>query len=356
MAQDFTIVVGTIGDGLWRSADGGRTFGRPRDRQGRPYNTVDTLVKGLAVDPHDAQHVVAGMGFNATPYSSFVGSVHAIIESFDGGATWAPVPGFSHQVEVWRFAFDPARPGRWFAGSRPGGLYRTEDGGATWEQLPLEVGPFCRGIGLTRVTSISFHPSDTDVMLVTVEIGGVHRSLDGGDTWEQVMTNITTPAPNGAVWGEEGRLDCHYGRFLPGDPVTMLVSTPDGLYASDDLGKTWADWPLKQSFPAQYHRDIAVKFDDPDTILVATGDGVAGQEGAIQITRDRGRTWETAELPDECNSPIWCFGQHPSDPATIVACTHLGMLFGSTDAGRTWTKYRREFTEVRVICWLPSGP
>lgn len=354
MRSDFTIVVGTIGDGLWRSSDGGNSFGRPRNTSGGPYNTVDTLVKGLAVDPHDPAHVLAGMGFNATPYSPVVGSVHAIIESHDGGATWQPLVGFPHQVEVWRFAFDPNVPGRWFVGSRPAGLYRTEDGGSTFERLPLDVDPFCRGIGLTRITSISIDPHDTDIVLVTVEIGGVYLSRDGGDSWEQVMTNIASPPPNGAVWGEEGRLDCHYGRFVAGDPDIMLVSTPDGLYCSDDVGKTWVDYAVHQTFPAQYHRDIAVKHDDPDTIFIATGDSVAGQDGAIQITRNRGRTWETAELPDECNSPVWAFGQHPSDPETIVACTHLGMLFGSSDAGRTWTKFRREFTEVRTICLLPT--
>jgi photosystem II stability/assembly factor-like uncharacterized protein len=354
MGSDYTIVVGTIGDGLWRSTDGGASFGRPRNTAGRPYNTVDTLVKGLAVDPHDAAHVVAGMGFNATPYSPVVGSSHAIIESHDGGATWVPLLGFPHQVEVWRFAFDPNVPGRWFVGTRPGAIYRTEDAGATFERLALDVDVYCRGIGLTRITSISINPDDTNIILTTVEIGGVHLSLDGGDTWDQVMTNIASPPPNGAVYGEVGRLDCHYGRFLSGAPGTMLVSTPDGLYASDDVGKTWADYPIKQTFPEQYHRDIAVKIDDQDTIFVATGDGVAGQEGAVQITRDRGRNWETAELPDVCNSPVWAIAQHPSDPETIVACTHLGMLFGSTDAGRSWTKFRREFTEVRVICWLPT--
>lgn len=354
MGSDYTIVVGTIGDGLWRSTDGGASFGRPRNTDGRPYNTVDTLVKGLAVDPHDPAHVVAGMGFSATPYSPVVGSSHAIIESHDGGATWVPLLGFPHQVEVWRFAFDPDVPGRWFAGTRPGAIYRTEDAGVTFERLSLEIDVFCRGIGLTRITSISINPQDSNVILTTVEIGGVYLSLDGGDTWDQVMTNIASPPPNGAVWGEDGRLDCHYGRFLDGDPATMLVSTPDGLYASDDVGKTWADYPIKQTFPAQYHRDIAVKLDDPHTIFVATGDSVAGLDGAVQITRDRGRTWETAELPDVCNSPVWALALHPSDPETIVACTHLGMLFGSRDAGRTWSKFRREFTEVRSICWLPA--
>jgi photosystem II stability/assembly factor-like uncharacterized protein len=354
MAKHFRIVVGTIGDGLWYSTNGGETFGRPKGLDGRPFNTVDTLVKGVAADPHDPAHVIAGMGFNATPYSPVIGSEHAVIESFDGGDTWSPVVGFTHRVEAWRFGFDPVVPGRYFVGTRPSNLYRTDDGGATFERLPFETDTFCRGIGITRVTSISFSPNDNDVMFVTIEIGGTHRSLDGGDTWERVMTNITSTLPSGNVYGDDGRNDCHYSRLLPGDPGLVLVSTPDGLYVSDDVGKTWDDFPIGRIFPAQYHRDIAVKLDDPDTIFVGVGDGVAGEAGAIRITRDRGVTWTSAELPDECNSPIWCFGQHPSDPDIIVACTHLGMLFGSEDAGRTWTKYRREFSEVRSIGWLPA--
>ena len=84
------------------------------------------------------------------------------------------------------------------------------------------------------------------------------------------------------------------------------------------------------------------------------GDDVGGWDGAVLVTRDRGATWEAADLPDVCNSPIWCFAQHPSDPGVILACTHQGMLFGSEDGGHTWAKYRREFTEVRQMCWLPS--
>ena len=354
MSKQFRIVVGTIGDGLWYSTDAGATFGRPKNLVGAPFNTVDTLVKGVAVDPHDPTHVLAGLGFNATPYSPLIGSDRAIIESFDAGDTWSPVHGFPHQVEVWRFGFDPVVPGRYFVGTRPGAIFRTEDAGASFEQLSLETDVFCRGIGITRITSISFSPADHNIMFVTVEIGGTYRSLDGGDTWEQVMTNLAGPIPNGNVYGEDGRRDCHYSRILPGDPGEVLISTPDGLYVSGDTGKTWADFPIKQSFSAQYHRDIAVKLDDPNTIFVGVGDGVAGQAGGVQITRDRGATWKSADLPDECNSPVWCFGQHPSNPDIIVACTHLGMLFGTEDGGHRWTKYKREFTEVRSICWLPG--
>jgi photosystem II stability/assembly factor-like uncharacterized protein len=349
MSSDFTILIGTIGDGMWRSNDGGTSFARPRG-----LNSVDMLVKGFGVDPFDPHHVIAGMGLVATPYSDWVATRFPLHQSFDGGETWTPIETFEPQREVWRITFDPTTRGRWFVGTRPAGIYRTEDGGASFEELPIDASDFCPGIGLTRITSITLHPDDPAQIFATVEIGGVRRSLDGGDTWDVVMDNLDTPPPNGAVYGEHGRTDCHYSRISVGDPDVVVVSTPDGLYSSDDVGKTWANYPVPQVFPKQYHRDIAIKLDDPNTIFVGVGDDVGGQYGAVVLTRDRGATWEVPELPDDLNAPIWCFAQHPSDPDTIVACTHQGMLFGTRDAGRTWTKYRREFTEVRQISWLPN--
>jgi photosystem II stability/assembly factor-like uncharacterized protein len=349
MASDFTILVGTIGDGMWRSTDGGKSFVRPMG-----LNSVDMLVKGLAVDPHDPLHVVAGMGLVATPYSDFVGTPFPLHQSFDGGATWTPIETFLPKVEVWRISFDPTTAGRWFVGTRPAAIHRTEDGGGSFEKLPVETDDFCRGIGLTRITSITLHPTDPATMVASVEIGGLRRSLDGGDSWEEVMADIEAPLADDAVFGVDGRRDCHYSRISTGDPDLVLVSTPDGLYASDDVGKTWANFPVRRDFASQYHRDIAIKLDDPDTIFVGVGDHTQGEHGGVVITRDRGASWETANLPDDCNSPIWAFAQHPADPDIILACTHQGMLFGSEDAGRTWTKYRREFTEVRQICWLPN--
>jgi hypothetical protein len=113
---------------------------------------------------------------------------------------------------------------------------------------------------------------------------------------------------------------------------------------SDDFGTTWTDLGVKRVFPHQYHRDIAVKVDDPNVIFQGVGDDTAGQEGELLRSRDRSATWQEAALPDVCNSPVWCFGQHPSQPDTIAACTLLGMLFVS-----------REFSEVRAICALPTG-
>jgi photosystem II stability/assembly factor-like uncharacterized protein len=338
MSDDYSILVGTIGNGIWRSVDGGATF------QPTPgVNPLDGIVRGFAVDPFDSSHVVCGVG-----YPHF-----GLYESTNAGASWGRVTGFP-EIEVWRITFDPRSQGRYFAGTRPAGLHVTEDGGESFKQLDAPFAATCPAVGVPRITSITLLPSNPDAMIVTAEVDGVRRSLDGGQTWEVVMDGITTPVPNGAVYGVDGRIDCHHSGASAGDPDLVFVSTPDGLYVSDDIGDTWADFPVPQSFPQQYHREMAIKLDDPNTIFQGTGNWVTGDEGRLQVSRDRGATWTTVDLPDDCNSPIWCFSQHAADPNRIFACTHKGMLFGSADGGHTWRKIRREFSEVRGMAWTPA--
>jgi hypothetical protein len=59
-------------------------------------------------------------------------------------------------------------------------------------------------------------------------------------------------------------------------------------------------------------------------------------------------------LPDEPNSPIWNFATHPADPGLVIACSHYGELYASANAGDSWKKLRREFTEIRGIAWVPN--
>jgi photosystem II stability/assembly factor-like uncharacterized protein len=339
MPDDFTILVGTVGNGIWRSDNGGESFGGARG--GLPG--LDLVVRGFGVDPFNPQHVLVGTAW----------PIAGLHESRDGGATWATIESLP-TMEVWRITFDPSAEGRYFVGTRPSSLYRTEDGGKSFEKLKVELAETCPAVSIPRVTSITIDPADPSVIFSTIEVDGVRRSVDGGDTWEQVMTNIETPVPNAQIYGEDGRLDCHFSVISPGDPTMVIVTTPDGPYMSHDTGKTWEDLVVPQSFPMQYHREMAVKLDDPNKIFIGTGDFVSGQEGAMQRTRDRGLTWDTVVLPDVCNAPVWCFAQHSSNPDRILACTHKGMLFASKDGGESWAKVRREFSEVRGMCWLPN--
>src|SRR5207249_11895963 len=111
---------------------------------------------------------------------------------------------------------------------------------------------------------------------------------------------------------------------------------------------------VRDQFNLRYCRHLAQKADDPAMLFCATGNGAAGDAGAIQRSKDGGKSWQTLSLPDEPNSPIWQFATHAADPGLIVACSHYGELFASDNAGDSWKKLRREFTEIRAVSWVPN--
>jgi photosystem II stability/assembly factor-like uncharacterized protein len=346
--MSYTILVGTVGAGVYRSADGGETFNWVAD--GISCNEV--VVRGFAADPADPHHVLMGTAIFDSGTTA-LGTPFGLHESFNGGKSWRPVEAF-RGVECWRIVFDRNRPGRYYVGTRPAGLHRTDDGGKSFEKLPAPFPTTCRGIGLPRITSIVLHPNNPDFIFVSVEIGGFYRSLDGGRTWREVLSNLDMPVPNGNVFGAQSRLDGHHSILSMGDPDLLIASTPDGSYVSKDLGEAWDYFPVLQVFDRQYHHDLMVKADNPDAIYYGVGNETVGVHGALLRSLDRGRTWEAAKFPEACNSPIWCFAQHPSNRRRLLACAHYGMLFRSEDDGETWTKAPREFSEIRAVCWLPN--
>lgn len=347
--MSYTILVGTVGTGVFRSVDGGETFCWVYEG----ISCNDVVVRGFATDPGNPRHVLMGTAIFDSGTTT-LGTPFGLHESFDGGQRWRPVEAF-RGIECWRIVFDPERPGRYYVGTRPAGLYRTNDGGKSFETLATPFPQTCRGIGLPRITSIVLHPADPNFIFVSVEIGGFFRSRDGGRSWQEVLSNLEDmPVPNGNVFGPVSRLDGHHSILSQGDPALLIASTPDGSYVSNDWGDSWEHFPVLQVFDRQYHHDISVKCDDPNVIYYGIGDETAGVNGAFLRSRDRGHSWQSAVFPEPCNSPIWCFAQHPANPDQILACTHYGMLFRSEDGGDSWTKSPREFTEIRAVCWLPN--
>jgi photosystem II stability/assembly factor-like uncharacterized protein len=134
----------------------------------------------------------------------------------------------------------------------------------------------------------------------------------------------------------------------------VLTTTPREIFASTDAGEHWTPLGVGEQFRLPYCRALTQKEGDPKTLFVATGDGAVGKTGAIQRSKDGGSKWEMAKLPGEPNSPIWTFATNPANPDRIVTCSHYGELYATEDAGDTWRKLPREFTEIRAVTWVPN--
>jgi photosystem II stability/assembly factor-like uncharacterized protein len=324
MTGNFTICVGTVGSGAWLSPDGGESWRRVGKGLGN-----ESRIFGLTGHPRE-------------PRTVFAGANDGLYKSTDGGMSFERLDSPMNSLDVWRIAIDPADPDIIFAGTRPAALFRSKDGGAHWQKLPVEIAEECPNVGVPRVTALTVDPSDHRVIWAGLEVDGVRRSIDGGDSWTRIAAE-GIPDP-----------DIHDIAITVNGGTTVLTSTPREIFASRDRGDNWYPLMVGDQFHLHYCRHLAQKADDPETLFVATGNGAAGDAGAIQRSKDGGKHWQMLPLPAEPNSPIWNFATHMADPGLIVACSHYGELFASDNAGDTWKKLRREFTEIRAVSWVPN--
>jgi photosystem II stability/assembly factor-like uncharacterized protein len=323
MSNDFTICVGTIGSGIWRSPDGGETWSRVR-----PSRYPENDVRALAVHPR-ASHIV------------YAGTDSGVYRSEDRGARWERLDSPMNAMHTWALAIDPAEPETLFAGTQPSAVFRSQDGGQRWAKLALELAEECPAVVIPRVTALVVDPEDHRTIWAGIEVDGVRRSVDGGETWTTIAGGLGDP-------------DIHGIAISGGQPKVVLATTPREIFASTDAGESWQRLEVMQQFPHAYTRAIAVKADNPHVIFVGHGQTASPTRGSVQRSTDGGKTWETLPLPAEPNSYISCLATHPADPDLVLASSLYGQLFCSHDGGDSWQKVRQEFSEVRALAWMPS--
>ena len=319
----YTICVGTVGSGLWTSADGGDTW-----RRVMRGLWSESRVFGLTVHPTE-------------PRTIFAGADDGLYKSDDGGQSFAHVDSPMNGLDVWKIAVDPNNPDILFAGTRPAALFRSKDGGRNWQELPADIAEECPNVRVPRVTALAVDPSDSKTVWAGIEVDGVRRSLDGGDSWDRIAGGLDEP-------------DIHDIGVNINGGKRVLTTTPREIFASTDAGKSWYGIGVSGNLRLPYCRSLAERADDPNVLFVATGDGAVGTTGAIQRSTNGGKSWAALPLPVAPNSPIWAFATHKADPSLIVACSHYGELYSSSNGGDSWRKLPREFTETRTVAWLPN--
>ncbi|MYD96404.1 MAG: hypothetical protein F4X98_03320 [Gammaproteobacteria bacterium] len=338
MTSDYTIFIGTVGNGLQVSRDRGESW------TATPVGGLEGNVRTVAVYPDDPHRLLAG--------SDQAG----LYRSDDNGATWSRLDSPMEGMEIWSIDVDPEDERNIYVGTRPEG-FRSRDGGSSWEALPMGVDRSAM-LYPPRTTKIVVDPRDSKVVWAGTEVNGVYRSEDRGDSWRRLPD--LGPSP----WHQ----DNHCLAIRNGDRPTVYVTGPEGLATSVDDGETWCIQPLPpvrdengEVFGSgsrvpdhAYCRGMIIKPDDPDTLFVGTGNTIPGEIGGIQRSRDGGASWEYVPLPVVPNSVVYWLGTHPDTPDVIAAASIFGYVYLSEDGGETWSKPRREFGHVRAVAITPT--
>lgn len=349
MTSDGTLLVGMVGQGVYRTSDEGVSWKRLGTDDGMHLNA---MVRVLIADPRD-------------PNIVFCGCDKGIYRSVDQGQTWELSSSAVANHQIWCIAIDSVNPDVMFAGtgspSVPA-IFRSKDAGKTWGKRPMEAAETC-AIGVPQMTAIAIDPTNSQTIWTGIEVDGLRKSTDGGETFK----TITNQIPNDQYYPID---DIHNIAITIGPPTTIFVLSGGGgghapdLWASTNNGKTWTAFNIHDNFPClgdingrrNYPRGIAVDPGDPHTIFISIGDDTPGHTGAILRSKDTGNSWETLDLPVSPNSALWTVSVSSENSNKVFTGSRYGYLYQSNDGGNTWTKLWRECSEISSILWLPNKP
>ena len=313
----------------------------------------------------------------ASQCSSWSGQV--IQRSDDGGVTWEPagnqfaydgVPG-THQwydgtPHPWEFArvwhLEPSLddPETVYAGVEDAGLFRSTDGGQSWQELPAlrghKSGPSWQpGAGGMCLHTIILDPATPGRMFAAISAAGAFRSDDAGQTWRPINHGLQSqgiPDPDAEVGHCVHRLAMH-----PSRPSVLYMQKHWDVMRSDDAGESWHE--VSGNLPTDFGFPIDVHAHEPDTIYVVPITSDAEHfppEGKLRVYRSRtgGDEWEalTSGLPQE-----HCYVNVLRDAMAVDTLDSCGVYFGTTggqvyasaDAGDSWAPIVRDLPAVLSV-------
>lgn len=317
--------VATSSGGVWKTANAGTTFIPVFDSQGS-YS-----IGCVTMDPNNHNVVWVGTGENNNQRSVAYGD--GVYKTEDGGKTWKNM-GLKTSEHIGMIAIDPRDSGviyvaaygpLWRAGGERG-LYKTNDGGKTWNAV-LTISEH------TGVSEVYLDPRDPDVIYAVAHqrrrhvftlVGGgpesaVHKSEDGGKTWRKIN--------RGLPGGDLGRIGLAISPVNP-DYLYAIVeaqSRRGGFYRSTNRG---VSWERRSSYTSRgnYYQEL---FCDPKDI-----DRVYSMDVYLQVSDDGGRTWSAlGERHKHVDNHAMWIDPHNTD-FYLVGCD--GGIYESFDRGKTW--------------------
>jgi len=316
------LCVGTAGMSVWFSRDLGETWERPYSESGL---YLEARVWALSTHPDVPGEVLAGTDSGLYRWR-------------ESERRWTHLQGPLDATCTWALARSRNNARIIVAGTQPAALWRSDDAGLSWRALDVSFADECIFVHRPRVTQVIFDPDQADTLWAGVEIDAIHKSTDGGASWQRLDRGLVSGDIHGVavVRSPQGRI--------------VFATTNKGLHKSTDEGQSWQLQPLESTW--QYTRSIQARADGDGMLFLTNGNGPPGSTGRLLRSSDYGAHWQDVNLPGPLNSTPWCVSSHRDHPELVFAVTNLGQIFRSTDGGAHWEKLSREFGEVRALAMV----
>jgi photosystem II stability/assembly factor-like uncharacterized protein len=227
-------------------------------------------------------------------------------------------------------------------------VYRSEDVGDSWRKLPMPAPrERVRMDFPTRVMRLAVDPANPEHIYATLEVGGVARSLDGGETWEDCSEPLIELAKKphlkskiGSNTDIEGMMDGHALCVSGAAPGTVFLAVRMGLFRSDDQGSSWQDMEVGRFSPLTYARDVRVSPQDPKVMYACFSPAARSEDGSVYRSPDLGQTWARFDQGIKAEATMMAVTLHPTNPDEVHCVSRCGQLFSTLDAGKSWQEHR----------------
>ncbi|MGE5340507.1 MAG: WD40/YVTN/BNR-like repeat-containing protein [Candidatus Omnitrophota bacterium] len=321
---------GGAGSGVWKTEDSGQTWKNISDGF---FKT--SSVGAMAMAPSSPEVLYVGMG--EACLRGDISHGDGVYKTTDGGKTWAPV-GLADTRHISRIRVHPrnadivyvAALGHAFGPSRDRGIFRSTDGGKTWEKILFRNDK----TGAADVILAPDHPDTVYAAFWEVQrfpygfiSGGagsaLYKSTDGGNTWKEITGNPGLPS------GIKGRIGLAMSDAKPNRLWAIIEAEAgkSGIYRSEDNGDTWALISTQADLLQRpfYYSHIEADHQNGDTVYVMNVEAWKSADG--------GKTFEKMHTPHGDNHALWI---DANDPMRMINGNDGGATV-SLDGGKTWS-------------------
>ena len=332
---------GWFGQVIQRSDDGGNTWNTPGSSP-EELKTPDGMPKGES--NKFVYDTSPETGKPLTTHQWYDGTQHA----------W-------EFKRVWHIEPSLDDPDTAYAGVEDAAIFRTTDGGKTWQELPGLRGhgsgsKWQPGAGGMCLHTVLFDPTNPNRIYVAISAAGAFRTDDGGATWKPINRGLKSPylpEPTPEIGFCVHRLALHPSRP---DVVFMQLHQGGGVFRSDNAGDQWVE--VNGNLPTDFGFPIDVHAHEANTVYAVPMDPNlrVPPEGKLRVYRSRtgGNEWEplTRGLPQEnCYVNVLrdAMAVDSLDPCGIYFGTNGGQVYGSPDGGDTWAPIVRDLPAVLSV-------